>query len=146
MEKEALFREIISEEKTLRNKMKFKTNDIQEDLADDLLSMAKQMKNNMLAMQATVGTDLSVHLNDTSQSTIGNQMKFMTNEISHINDTVYKLHQKNKDEFFFSYLFIFSTILFIISFFSLFISSSYLFLFLFSLRIFFYPLFCFFIK
>lgn len=144
MEKEALFREIISEEKTLRNKMKFKTNDIQEDL----LSMAKQMKNNMLAMQATVGTDLSVHLNDTSQSTIGNQMKFMTNEISHINDTVDKLHQKNKDEFFFSYLFIFSTILFIISFFSLFISSSplYLFLFLFSLRIFFYPLFCFFIK
>lgn len=141
MEKEALFREIISEEKTLRNKMKFKTNDIQEDL----LSMAKQMKNNMLAMQATVGTDLSVHR---SQSTIGNQMKFMTNEISHINDTVDKLHQKNKDEFFFSYLFIFSTILFIISFFSLFISSSplYLFLFLFSLRIFFYPLFCFFIK
>lgn len=108
MEKEALFREIISEEKTIRNQRKFKTNDIQEDL----LSMAKQMKNNMLAMQATVGTYLSVHLKDTSQSTIGNQMKFMTNEIS---DNVDKLHQKNKDDFFFTYLFIFSTILFIIS-------------------------------
>lgn len=118
MEKEALFREIISEEKTIRNQMKFKTNEIQEELADELLSMAKQMKNNMPAMQATVGTDLSVHLNDTSQSTIGNQMKFMTNEISQISDTVDNLHQKNKDEFFFTYLFIFSTILFIISFLS----------------------------
>ena len=103
MEKEALFREIISEEKTIRNQMKFKTNDIQEDL----LSMAKQMKNNMLAMQATVGTDLSVHLNDTSQSTIRNQMKFMTNEISHISDNVDKLHQKNKDDFFFLPIYLF---------------------------------------